>query len=263
MKPPVYDPAWLPLVKALYAHDMQEMWDPSLATHVYNMYHADLDRYLCLAGGVPLRILDVGCAQGTLALLLAEAGHSVTAVDLRAEFLEYARSRYERGDLCFVEGNALELDLRGPYDLIFANQILEHTVYPLRLIRGMKRLLGPGGLLVITTPNGQYVRSHLPLFRELGDPAGYEDRQFFPDGDGHFFAYSRDEIRGLLAEAGLVNIRVSPFDTPWITGHMKVRHLHGTVPVKLLRFLDQILLGMPVGRWAMAYQLMGCGSKSV
>lgn len=261
MKRPVYDPSWPELVKALYAHDMQEMWDALIAPHVFNMYHAELDRYLQLAGRAPLRILDVGCAQGTLALLLAEAGHRVVAVDLRPEFLEYARARHEKGDVQFVQGNALDLDLPRPFDLVFANQVLEHLVYPVELIRGLARLLAPGGRLIATTPNGLYLKSKLPLFRELGDPAQYANRQFFPDGDGHFFAYSRAELREIFAEAGLVQIRVVPYASPWITGHMKFRYLHGKLPVGLLSLLDRAQLSLPGLRWRLGYQLLGQGSK--
>lgn len=259
MKRPVYDPAWPDAWKALYAHDVQEMRDALIAPHVYNMYHDELDRYFQIAGRAPLRILDVGCAQGTLALLLAEAGHHVTAVDLRSEFLDYARTRYEKGDICFVQGNAMELGLPGPFDLIFANQILEHLVHPVELIRGLTGLLTPGGRLVATTPNGGYLKSKLPLYRELGDPAQYEDRQFFPDGDGHFFAYSPEELQTIFSEAGLVQVRVDPYDSPWITGHMKFRYLHGKVPVGLLHLLDRVVLGLPGFRWRMAYQLMVSG----
>ena len=261
MKRPVRDPSWPELVQALYAHDMQEIWDASLAPHVFNRYHDELGRYIRIAGRTPLNILDVGCAQGTLALLLAEAGHHVTAVDLRQEFLEYARSRHEKGDIRFVQGNALELNLPGPFDLVFANQILEHLVHPVELVRGLAARLKPGGRLVVTTPNGLYLKSKLPLFRELGDPAQYEDRQFFPDGDGHFFAYAPDELRDIFRDAGLVQATVCPYDSPWMTGHMKFRYLHGQWPGAFLRRFDRVLLGTPGLRWRLAFQLMACGRK--
>lgn len=262
MKRPLENSNWPDLVKALHAHDLQEMWEPARAPHVYNRYHAELRRYFRLAGKMPLRILDVGCAQGTLALLLAEAGHHVVAVDLRPEFLEYARSRYEKGDIRFLQGNALTLGLPDTFDLIFANQILEHLVHPVELVGGLARMLAPGGRFVATTPNGLYLKSKLPLFQELGDPAAYEHRQFFPDGDGHFFAYSPGELRDILVRAGLVDVSILFYDTPWITGHMKVRHLHGKVPVPVLQGLDRLTLAVPGLSRRLAFQLMACGRKA-
>lgn len=259
MKQPVYNEEWSDLVKALYQHDMQEIWDPSILPHMYNYYHAELARYLKIAGEESLRILDVGCAQGTLALLLAEAGHRVTAVDLRSEFLEYAQSRYEFGEIEFLQRNALELNSTENYDLIFANQILEHLVHPVDLVGGLTRLLRRGGRVVATTPNRDYIRSHLPSFSELGDVSKYEDRQFFPDGDAHFFAYTAGELEHVFAQAGLRCIRVVPYASPWISGHMKFRFLHGKVPRSVLSWMDRMTLGIPGGRWKAGYQLMGIG----
>jgi 2-polyprenyl-3-methyl-5-hydroxy-6-metoxy-1,4-benzoquinol methylase len=262
MKHPEYDPGWSDLVKAVYAHDMQEMWDSSILPHIFNCYHAELKRYLCIAGKKPLRILDVGCAQGTLALLLAEAGHHVTAVDLRQELLDYAVTRYETGNIDFLQGNAMELGLSDSFDLIFSNQILEHLVYPVQMVSGLSKLLAPGGRFVATTPNGSYFKSKLTSFRGLGDVAQYENRQFFPDGDAHFFAYLAEELRQIVSEAGLVQIDVTPYSTPWITGHVKVRFLHGRVPVAGLSLLDRISLGLPGVHWLLAYQLMVSGVKA-
>src|SRR3974377_2437936 len=112
MKPPVFDPNWSEELKALYRHDVQEIWDDSLNRHIWNQYHNQLRVYLGLAGLPELtgekKILDVGCAQGTLALLLAERGHDVTALDLRPSFLDYAQKRYTHGRIRFIAGNALD-----------------------------------------------------------------------------------------------------------------------------------------------------------
>lgn len=46
----------------------------------------------------PLRVLDVGCGNGWMAANLADAGHSVTAIDTHAEEIEQARRVFpERG----------------------------------------------------------------------------------------------------------------------------------------------------------------------
>ena len=184
MKPPVFNPDWSAEVKALHLHDLQEIWDRRLAPHVWNQYHNQLETYMAYAGQVPLDVLDVGCAQGTLALLLAERGHRVTAVDLRPEFLTYAKTRHTQGEIRFLVANVLEDEIPGTFDLIFANQIIEHLVYPEQMLRRLAAKLKPGGRLVVTTPNGRYVRNSLPSYRELGNPKDWEHLQFTADGDG-------------------------------------------------------------------------------
>lgn len=263
MKRPVFDPQWGDEIKALYRHDMQEIWDPALAPQIFSQYHNQLALYRALvddvAKGARLRILDVGCAQGTLALLLAEAGHSVAALDLRPDFLDYARTRHERGDITFIAGNALEIELGGPFDVIFANQIVEHLVYPDVLLARLRALLSPCGLLVVTTPNWSYVKNSFPSFEALGDVRQYEGKQFTADGDGHFFFYKATELARLFRDAGLRDVETRFFETPFICGHMKLRYLHGRLPYSVLRALDRMLLAVPVLREKLAHQLLVSG----
>ncbi len=257
MKAPIFNPDWSAETVALYNHDMQELWDPTIAPQVWNQYHNQLAVYLSFVPDEPhIDILDVGCAQATLALLLAETEHRVVAMDLRQEFLDYAVSRYESGSIKFIQGNVLEIDLKESFDLIFANQIVEHLVYPLKMIVRLKNLLKPGGRLIITTPNGAYLKNSLPCFSDLGDPGQWEDRQFTADGDGHFFAYHRQELVELFEQAGFSSIATRFFETPWISGHMKVRYLHGRVPVGMLKILDRLTLTLPVVKRICAHQLL-------
>jgi 2-polyprenyl-3-methyl-5-hydroxy-6-metoxy-1,4-benzoquinol methylase len=263
VKPPVFNPDWPEDVQAVYRHDMQEMWDPSIARHIWNQYHNQLDLYLSLADKRQgLKVLDIGCAQATLALLLAERGHEVWAVDIRQQFLDYAATRYEKGKVNFLCGNVTELDLEQRFDLIFANQIVEHLVYPLQFTERLLRWLTPDGLLVMTTPNGDYIKNSLPSFSELGDPRQYDNRQFTADGDGHFFAYREKELKEILVEAGFKRVRVYYFETPFISGHVKMRYFHPFIPTSVLKILDRSTLGLPGIGKRLAHQLMVIGSLS-
>ena len=244
---------------ALHQHDMQEIWDRKLAPYIWNQYHNQLDTYLKFAGNEPQDILDVGCAQGTLALLLAERGHRVVAVDLRPEFLEYAGSRHTSGDIRFIQANVLDGDIPGLYDLVFANQIIEHLVYPERLLQCLKSRLKPGGRLVVTTPNGSYVKNSLPSYRELGNPKDWEHMQFTADGDGHFYAYLSEELVDIFNAVGFRHIEARFFETPFISGHMKVRYLHGWLPTPLLRGADRAALALPWLARRFTHQLLVTG----
>jgi len=260
MKRPIFDPAWPEDIKALYKHDVREIWDLTIAKHIWNQYHNQLEIYMALAEGFgPLTILDVGCAQGTLALLLAEQGHEVWAVDIRQQFLDYAASRYERGTIHFKCGNALELDLGKSFDLIFANQIVEHLLNPFGFISRLSQWLKPGGRLVVTTPNAEYVKNGLPSFAELGDTRNLESRQFSADGDGHFFAYRADELKGIFEESGLTDVAVRFFETPFISGHMKIRYLHRLIPSRVFGVLDRAVLSFSSSK-RIAHQLMVSGA---
>jgi hypothetical protein len=101
-----------------------------------------------------------------------------------------------------------------------------------------------GGLIVVSTPNHGYFRSKLPAFRDLGDPAAHEHRQFSAGGGDHFFAYTEEELCDAAASAGLDVAEVIYFETPWISGHFLFRFLHAIVPVAMLRMFDRLMLRM-------------------
>jgi 2-polyprenyl-3-methyl-5-hydroxy-6-metoxy-1,4-benzoquinol methylase len=153
VKAPIFDSSWSQEMVALYKHDVQEIWDDRIAIHIWNQYQNQLSVYKSYTpSDTGLDILDVGCAQATLALQLAEAGHRVSAVDLRQEFLDYAASRYEHGDIEFIQGNVLDLRIARRFDLIFANQIVEHLVYPMEMLETLKKLLKPADVWLSRHP---------------------------------------------------------------------------------------------------------------
>jgi SAM-dependent methyltransferase len=245
MKAPVFDSSWPEEIIALYKHDMQEIWDNAIAIQIWNQYRSQLEQYKGFASSKKvLDVLDVGCAQATLALQLAESGHRVMAVDLRQEFLDYAACRYEYGKIDFVQGNVLELEIGRTFDLVFAT------------------LLKPGGRLVVTTPNWHYLMNSFPSFTELGDPKQWEHRQFTADGDGHFFAYKSTELRQIFIQAGMVQVETRFFESPWISGHMKLRYLHGKLPVDALKNLDRLLLSLPGLGKRFSHQLLVTGVQT-
>jgi 2-polyprenyl-3-methyl-5-hydroxy-6-metoxy-1,4-benzoquinol methylase len=261
MKPPVFDPSWDDEVKAVYTHDLQEIWDPGLAPHVWNQYHNQLSLYQSQVPAAPCRILDVGCAQATLAMQLAEQGHSVTAMDLRQPFLDYAASRFTHGNINFTCADALKLELEPIYDVIFANQIIEHLIYPLELLQKLRSGLIPGGALIITTPNHDYFRNSLPSFSELGDPDDYQHLQNTADADGHFYAYTSAELEKLFRQAHFKAIKTIPFETPFISGHSGVRHFVPFLPRQLMRWLDRATLKLHPVAPHFAHQLLVRGER--
>jgi 2-polyprenyl-3-methyl-5-hydroxy-6-metoxy-1,4-benzoquinol methylase len=107
----------------------------------------------CLAG-TPLagqRTLDAGCGYGPFSEAAARRGAAVVSVDLGPRLVALARARAgSRG----VVADAGRLALRdGSFDVVISSELLEHTDAPERVIAELARVLRPGGLLALTTPN--------------------------------------------------------------------------------------------------------------
>lgn len=94
------------------------------------------------------RALDVAGGVGENAAILALAGWRVTLVDLSDEAVRRARARARelRADLTIVQGDALRLPFRGPFETIVVSHFLERSIAP-----ELVRLLAPGGTLFAAT----------------------------------------------------------------------------------------------------------------
>ena len=99
------------------------------------------------------RLLDVGCGPGTVTsgLARAVAPGLVTGLDAASDVLATAREHAAETGLAnleFVEGDVYALDYSGDtFDVVYANQLLQHLSDPVAALQEMRRVLRPGGLL--------------------------------------------------------------------------------------------------------------------
>ena len=107
------------------------------------------------------RVLDVGCSEGILEVLLARRGVDVTGVEVNPDALEFARELLSkepnevRAHASLVHGDFMEeRPVTGLFDTAILGEILEHLDDPAILLERSLEHLRPGGRVVITTPFG-------------------------------------------------------------------------------------------------------------
>lgn len=234
--------------RLLYEHDVVEYYCADERNFYSQMYKQRLRLLLALAqlAGGQGRVLDLGCAQGNAALLLAEAGLEAWAVDLRSEFLDYAARKYERGKFrrCAANSEALPF-ADGAFDLVVWGEVIEHVAFPEKTLSEIHRVLRPAGHLVLSTPNGQRMHTGLPTFEQVTDRAALVSRQFKPDSDGHLFLFAQRELIALLAANGFRLQEHHYYGTPWLTGRLGFRHWMSWMPPRWRHGLDELTLRVP------------------
>jgi SAM-dependent methyltransferase len=103
------------------------------------------------------RVIDIACGDGRLARELVLRGAAeIAAIDLSDVALTIARRRNaELADrLSFRQGDIECIPLPSDsFDVAFCCETLEHVLHPVIALRELGRVLTPGGLLVLTTPN--------------------------------------------------------------------------------------------------------------
>ncbi|MEV6795726.1 methyltransferase domain-containing protein [Streptomyces sp. NPDC051320] len=112
--------------------------------------------------GQRLRILDVGTGQGTQALRLARAGHTVTGLESDPEMLKVARDALAtepegiRERVRLLDGDGRETGahfLPGSFDVVLCHGVLMYVEEPDAMLAGLARMLAPGGLLSLLVRN--------------------------------------------------------------------------------------------------------------
>jgi 2-polyprenyl-6-hydroxyphenyl methylase/3-demethylubiquinone-9 3-methyltransferase len=248
MTKPKPSEAWPESWKEAYRYDSEEIFgDHQVLGYAYAYAHRrrrtfDLVEAAVSPGG---SILDVAAAQGNFSLGLAEKGYEVTWNDLRDELIDYVKLKHDRGRLEFAPGNVFDLGFKQEFDAVLITEIIEHVAHPDEFLKQVASLVRPGGVIVMTTPNGAYWGNSLPKFSEHHDPQSFEAKQFQPNGDGHIFLLWPDEIESLGQKAGLALERMDVFTTPLTNGHLKTKHLLRFLPRSWVFGLEKVASLLP------------------
>ena len=114
-----------------------------------------LHRYaLCLELVAGKSVLDIASGEGYGAALLAAVAESVTGVDIDAGSVEHARHLYYKSNLTFLVGGCERVPLPDhSFDVVTSFETIEHHDKHEEMLDEIKRVLKPGGTLVISSPN--------------------------------------------------------------------------------------------------------------
>jgi SAM-dependent methyltransferase len=114
-----------------------------------------------------LRVLDAACGEGYGSYLLARSASEVTGVDVSAEAIAHARARYAAPNLRYVQGSVTALPLADAcIDLVVSFETIEHLVAQAEMLAEFRRVLVPGGALIISSPNRPVYSGELPQDNE-------------------------------------------------------------------------------------------------
>jgi SAM-dependent methyltransferase len=135
------------------------------------------------------RILDVGCSAGFFLKLAKDRGWNVQGVEIAEWAATFARE--ELGVPVF-QGMLQAAEFpSGSFDVAFSSHVLEHVEQPRTFIAEMKRVLRPGGALVIIVPT------------QFRSPAYVFFHEWYGDGPPrHVSFFDRKSLTRLLEESG-------------------------------------------------------------
>ena len=151
-------------------------------------------------------VLDAGCGTGDVASMCSSQGARVAALDVYEPMLRKARDRYDSAFLA-IQGSVETLPFKpSSFDLVISTDVIEHLVDPNAFLREARRVLRPGGHLMIASDNTLHFWVLVRWLKRAGrrrrlaeeHPRSY--RQHFPVGT----------LKRMGRNAGL---RLTRFDT--------------------------------------------------
>jgi 2-polyprenyl-3-methyl-5-hydroxy-6-metoxy-1,4-benzoquinol methylase len=175
-----------------------------------------------------MTVLELGCGTGYLTQELARSGAEVVAIDISPELLEIAKANCSAPNVRYQIENAYAMSYDDAmFDSVVGSSVLHHLEIE-DALRGVYRVLKPGGTIYFTEPNMLNpqiaIQKNIPWIKQkLGDS---------PDETAFF----RWLLRRLLEQTGYRDVRIDPFD-----------FLHPKTPVALIdhvntvgRFLEKV-----------------------
>jgi len=161
------------------------------------------------------RVLDLGCGAGRFVRALREIGADAVGVEIAEGALERARRNVPGADLRRVEPDGSLPLGHGEVDLVWCSEVLEHVADTTSFLTEARRVLAPGGRILVTVPDhGVARRTAIAL-------AGHE-RHYDPLGQ-HLRFYTRRSLAAALEATGFERIQTRRF----APGALKARAIRG------------------------------------
>jgi 2-polyprenyl-3-methyl-5-hydroxy-6-metoxy-1,4-benzoquinol methylase len=115
-------------------------------------------------------VLEVGCGEGRGISILLESAESFTAVDKLEDVMHGLRTKYPAGKFLSMNIPPLRELEDNAYDSVVSFQVIEHIQNDKLFLKEIYRVLKPGGIALITTPNRSmslsrnpwHIREYLP-----------------------------------------------------------------------------------------------------
>lgn len=169
----------------------------------------------------PARVLDYGSYFGNFALLFQQGGYSVDAVDSYATYgpaLAPFCQTMEQAAIHLLDFDDTGFDLHAindqAYDLVLCMGVIEHVPHtPRLLLETLDRVLKPGGVLILDTPNLGYIyhRQRLNAGESIFCPIAAQYYTELPF-EGHHREYTMPEVQWMLEQLGHRNTLVTSYN---------------------------------------------------
>jgi SAM-dependent methyltransferase len=192
-------------VKELYSEDYYRKGQGEPCLSGYKNFDLDMDITLArvlfeqvrkLSRSHGGKLLDVGCATGKILQVACDNGWDAIGVEISAWAADIARQKGFEVHMGTLEEAHL---VEGSLDVVTMYDVIEHIPDPRRSLQEIRRLLGPGGALVLQTPNANGFGARLL----------YRSKSMIVQPNAHLILFSPSGLREMLEREGFQVVHLS------------------------------------------------------
>jgi SAM-dependent methyltransferase len=149
------------------------------------------------------RVLDLGCGGGEFTAEIAAAGGEAIGAEVAETAVALACRLHPDLDFRLVPIDGALPFGDGAFELVWASEVIEHVSDTGLWLAEIRRVLVPGGRLLVTTPAHGRLRLLLGGIEQYSEPLG-----------DHLHLYSRGSLRTVLGDLEFADVRVSAAGGP-------------------------------------------------
>jgi SAM-dependent methyltransferase len=180
-----------------------DQWpEHAAAPNTHNRVFELVRQYLPDEGGK--KVCDLPCGAGAFSARLSQSGAQVTAVDLEAVEPFY----FDKSHRVLADANQPLPFGDGEFDMMVSIEGIEHLENPSAFVRECARVVKPGGLIILSTPNVDSYRSrrstHIHGYHKYFKPISAELKMAW-----HLHPIDMTFMRAALRKAGLEIVEIA------------------------------------------------------
>jgi 2-polyprenyl-3-methyl-5-hydroxy-6-metoxy-1,4-benzoquinol methylase len=247
---PIFDPgpAFSELSLEFQYTRFQREVTPAVLRHDEDQFRVQAERAWRIAGRPGRRagrFLDVGCGSGATVHVAATLGWDALGVELDPALVDIGRRQLGANVRC---GTLPDPTLEGDrYDFVRLRDVIEHLPNPYDVLVDIRRLLAPGGAVLIATPNDEGLPTQL-RYAALGR----RDTVATVNPPHHLHGFTPATLRRILLRAGLHVVELgttTPVDPRYVTSR-NMRESRDRLKVLAWSVAKRIGVGSMLVAWA-------------
>ncbi len=156
-------------------------------------------------------VLDIGCNDGSISLLVAKKCKKLVGVDVDSQILGIAEKRFKKAKLKNFELKIVDAEKAlpfkaGQFDVVIAIDVIEHISNYQKAVEDVFRILKPKGKFLMAVPNVE------TSWKRLQKKYGF----FYYSDPDHKIEFTKEQLKKLLTSCNFMieNMQTTVFDTP-------------------------------------------------